>query len=221
MAEVLSYEKRFRNHWERFLARFRVTSNLRHMVYTDLHRRYGEKHRTYHGIKLPVLLLDELEVARREMPEWFENVEQDMAIELALWDSYIIYKMQLDDKEGGAERVIEHAHDLGISSIVGARASLLVLATKHTKPPEGLAAEIVTDIDLSLLAAPWEVYVQHIQEIREEYDEPEEEFRARHEAFLRGMLQWSGIYSTDYFFMKYEHVAQENLKRSLRETFMH
>lgn len=221
--EAMSYEKRFRNHWERFLARFKITSNLRQNVYTDLHRRYGEKHRRYHGIKHPVLLLDELEIARREMPEWFQNVARDMAIELALWEHDVFYNTRAaDNEEKSAERAIEHAHDLGISSVVGIRAGLLVLATKHLRRPEEIAEQIVTDIDLSPLAAPWETFAQDTRDIRQEYAHVSDDaFRAGRRDFLEGMLKWSSIYSTNYFFMKFEKRAQDNLRRSLRETFAH
>lgn len=223
--ETVSYEKRFRNHWERFTARFNITSDLRQNVYTDLHRRYGEKHRTYHGIRHPVLLLDELETAREEMPEWFQDFRQDMAIELALWDHDSYYKTRDGDGvnvERSAERTLEHAHDLGISSVVGGRAAQLVLATKHTKRPEELAAQVVTDIDLSLFAAPWETFVQDTYDIREEYSHvSDKDFRNGRKDFLDGMLQWSSIYTTDYFFMKFEARAQDNLRRSRRETFTH
>jgi predicted metal-dependent HD superfamily phosphohydrolase len=223
MAEVASYEKRFRNHWNRFLARFKITSDLRQMVYTDLHRRYGEKHRVYHGIKHPVLLLDELEIARAEMPKWFRSREQDLSIELALWEQSTFYNTRNEgNKEKSAERAIEHAHDLAISPIVGARAAQLVLATKHLKRPDELAAQIVTDIDLSPLAAPWETFAENTREIRDEYTHvSDEDFRTRREDFLKSMAKWSGIYSTNYFFMKFEPKAQANLLRSYRETFTH
>ncbi len=226
MAEALSYEKRFRNHWERFIARFGITSNLRHAVYTDLRRRYGEKHRVYHGIKLPVLLLDELEIVRRDVPEWFQSREQDMAIELALCDHDSFYKTRDGDGvnvERSAERAIEHAHDLGISSIVGAMTGQLVLATKHFPRPEKLSAQIVTDIDLSPLGAPWNTFVQNTRDIREEYRPhvSDEDFRVGRREFLEGMARWPRIYTTNYFFMKYEAKAQNNLLRSFRETFTH
>ncbi len=220
--EAVNYEKRFRNHWKRFLERFKITSDLRQNVYTDLHRRYGERHRTYHGVKRQVLLLDELEVARTEMPEWFQSVGQDTAIELALWGIDLFYNSGIgDNKEESAERAIEHAHDLGISAITGAQAGQLILTTKHLQRPEKLPGRIVTDIDLSMLAAPWPDFVQSIRDLREESGGPEEDFRKRLKDILEGMARWDHIYSTQYFRDKYEERAQDNLLRSYRETFSH
>ena len=220
--EAADYGKRFRDHWKRFLERFKITSDLQQNVFSDLWRRYGEKHRIYHGIKHPVLLLDELEIVRRDVPQWFTGRDQDLAIELAIWNNGVVYNTRRrDNKEKSSERVLDHAHDLGISAIVGAEAALVVLATKHLKKPVALSAQIVTDIDLSLLASPWETFVRNTLDIREEYrpNVSDNDWRTGRKDFLEGMAKWSSIYTTNYFFMKYEVRAQANILRSYRETF--
>lgn len=221
--EAADYGIRLREHWKRFVERFQITSDLRQNVLAELWRRYGEKHRRYHGIKHPVQLLDELEIARREMPEWFASRDQDIAIELAIWAHDSVYDpRKRDNEERSSERVLDYAHDLGISAIVGAEAALITLATKHLKRPIALSAQVVTDIDLSQLAAPWNEFVQNTLEIREEYSHlSDQEWRAGRKDFLEGMARWSSIYTTDYFFMKYEARAQENLRRSFCQTFAH
>lgn len=217
--KATDFDKRLRRHWNRFLAEFSIFSNKQKSVFDEIRVQYGEPHRTYHGVRHPVLLLDELQSARRLRPEWFIDIEQDMAIELALWDHDFFYDTQArDNEERSAERTVQHAEYLGFPAGVGRRAGELVLATKHLGNPAELDAQIVVDIDLSPLAAPWADFAQSSQDIREEYAHVSDlDFRRGRRNFLKGMLERPSIYSTDHFFKRYEAGARWNMKRSLRQ----
>ena len=216
-----NFETWLEMYWVCFLARFKISEDRGEPVFEEIRNHYAESHRSYHGLKHPVLLLDELQTARQRKPEWFIDSKQDAAIELAIWDHDSFYDVRAkDNEERSAERAFQHARDLGFSLQVGGRAKKLVLATKHIVPPEELAAQIVVDIDLSLLAAPWANFAQDSQNIRREYAHvSDRDFKNGQRDFLTSMLKRPRIYGTDYFHEKFETLARENLERSLREQF--
>lgn len=218
--EKAENEKRLWAHWGNFLERFAIP-NLHYEVFDEICSRYGEEHRSYHGLAHPALLLDALNLVRQHRPKWFAHAEQDLTIELAIWTHDIVYDPQASDNEKrSALRAIALAQELGLPKKVGEQAGKLVIATEHIEAPQGLAAQIVVDLDLSPLAAPWNVFAQNSLDIRTEYAHlSDDDFKRGRRNFLLGMLERPRIFSTDYYLQKSEAAAQANLKRSPREQY--
>lgn len=218
--EKAENEKRLWAHWGNFLERFAIP-NLHYEVFDEIRSRYEEEHRSYHGLAHPVVLLDELHDLRRARSGLFLDTEEDLAIELAIWDHDLVYDAQAKDNENrSADRAFVHAQMLGFHERIGTHARRLVIATKHTDVHKELATQIVTDIDLSPLAAAWNVFAQNSLDIRTEYAHvSDDDFKRGRRNFLLGMLERPRIFSTDYYLQKSEAAARANLKRSLREQY--
>lgn len=103
------------------------------------------------------------------------------------------------------------------SPAVVADADTIIRATTHAQPPPPLAARMC-DLDLWRLAAPWDDFVRHGEDIRYEfrYLHPSDDaFWAGRKSFYGSMLQKPEIFATDYFRQHFEERARENLRRAI------
>jgi predicted metal-dependent HD superfamily phosphohydrolase len=92
----------------------------------------------------------------------------------------------------------------------------LIAATKHSSVPPTADARVVTDIDLSILGQPAEVFDAYDRAIRLEYAHVgDEAFAAGRAKVLRQFLERPAIYSTESFRGWYEAAARENLARAI------
>jgi predicted metal-dependent HD superfamily phosphohydrolase len=95
-------------------------------------------------------------------------------------------------------------------------ADTIIRTTTHAEPPPVLAARMC-DLDLWRLAAPWDDFQRHGEDIRHEfrYLHPSDEaFWTARRAFYRGMLEKPAIFATPYFRDRFEAQARENLRRA-------
>jgi pantetheine-phosphate adenylyltransferase len=93
-----------------------------------------------------------------------------------------------------------------------------ILATRHSLPPEPdrpLDAQLMSDIDLSILGQSAASYRQYAQQIAQEYSliASPEAYRAGRGKFLEGFLQRDRLYQTDWFHQRLNQKARANLKR--------
>jgi predicted metal-dependent HD superfamily phosphohydrolase len=138
-------------------------------------------------------------------------------IEIALWFHDAIYDLGRDDNEA---RSAEWAKDglirAGASPAVAARVHDLVLVTRHTALPQTVEAQLLVDVDLSILGASPSRFDEYERQIREEYARvPEEAYRRRRREVLEQFLARQAIYSTAHFRGTLEAPARENLRRSI------
>lgn len=185
-------------------------------VYSDLAARYCEPHRAYHTLVHVAHALDELEGVR-------DLAEDSDAIAFALWFHDVVYDIGARDNEEESARIAsEAALEFGLPEEWANHISALILETRHGATPLELDAQLVIDIDLSILGQPRERFDAYEQEIRIEYVTVIEErgaagFNAGRADILRRFLARPTIYSTDYFQRKYEASARANLQRSVEQ----
>ncbi len=95
-------------------------------------------------------------------------------------------------------------------------ADAIIRATTHAEPPPALAARMC-DLDLWRLAAPWDDFQRHGEDIRHEfrYLHPSDEaFWTARRAFYRSMLDKPAIFTTPWFRDRFEAQARNNLRRA-------
>jgi predicted metal-dependent HD superfamily phosphohydrolase len=95
-------------------------------------------------------------------------------------------------------------------------ADAIIRATTHAAPPPFLAAR-VCDLDLWRLAAPWDDFLRHGEDIRLEFRflyPTDAAFWAARRRFYETMLNKPAIFATDYFRSRFEATARENLHRA-------
>jgi predicted metal-dependent HD superfamily phosphohydrolase len=90
----------------------------------------------------------------------------------------------------------------------------MVMATKHGAKVETGDRGYMVDIDLAGFAEPWDEFMRKGANLREEYaTQPDDEYYRGQVAFLRALRRRPHFYCTDYFRMRYEATAQDNLRR--------
>ena len=90
------------------------------------------------------------------------------------------------------------------------------MATRHKEIPATRDAELIIDIDLSILGQPPGVYDIYEAAIRAEYSQvPFADYAVGRSRILAGFLNRSRIYFTGRFEAKYGAQAKENLTRAL------
>lgn len=180
------------------------------LLFHQLVASYSEPHRKYHTIQHLEECLTNLDHVRAE-------AERAAEVELALWFHDAIYDtFRKDNEERSAEWARERALAGGLSSEQANRIYELVLVTRHDAVPVGRDAEVLVDVDLSILGAEAARFDEYERQIMEEYAwVPEILYRKARRQVLRGFLDRETIYSTKYFRSQHEARARENIARSL------
>jgi predicted metal-dependent HD superfamily phosphohydrolase len=171
---------------------------------------WSEPHRRYHTLQHLMEIMVQFDGAR-------ELARRPAEIELALWFHDAFYDAQRDDNE---ERSAQWARDTvrkaGLAEDVAQRLYALVMATRHEEIPTDADAQLLVDVDLSILGAETARFEQSNAQVREEYAHvPEKEYRQGRRRVLRSFLDRPRLYNTDKFYAQLEQRARENLQREL------
>jgi predicted metal-dependent HD superfamily phosphohydrolase len=173
-------------------------------AYAEPHRRY---HTTQHLQEL-FALVDALHGVPGTTAE----------LELALWFHDASYDpRRTDNEEQSAAWARSELLNAGLSLERVQQVSELILATKHAdSPASGTEAQLLVDIDLSILGARAERFAEYEQQVREEYSwVPELSFRSARRDLLARFLARPTLYATDACRVRFEHQARLNLTAAL------
>jgi predicted metal-dependent HD superfamily phosphohydrolase len=175
-------------------------------LFDRLRLAYTEPHRFYHTLEHIDRCLVEFDAAR-DLPEHPDEVE------MAIWFHDAVYDPRArDNEERSAEMAVGAALEMGLPPEFAARARDLVLSTRHDRPPQGIDAQVLADVDLSILGQPSLIFDEYELQIRGEYAwVPEPFYRAERARILQLFLDRPSIYSTDFFRDRYEGQARRNL----------
>ncbi len=179
-------------------------------VWEELQKRYSEPQRAYHT-------LQHLE----ECFAWFENVRSlahypgDIAFALFYHDA--VYDPRAPDNEEQSANLAAHVlNEYVRGDSEPDRITSLILATKHDAVPQGTDAQLLVDIDLSILGAAPSRFDEYELQVHQEYDwVAPDAFRAGRSRILRAFLERASIYSSPFFHERLEKHARTNIRRSL------
>jgi predicted metal-dependent HD superfamily phosphohydrolase len=176
----------------------------------ELVARYSEPHRAYHTLQH----LDEcLEALARER----SHAGRPAEIALALWFHDAIYDVRRHDNEArSADWARQALRAAGVADDAARRVHALVMATRHDAQPEGADAQLLIDIDLSILGAPAARFAEYERQIRIEYAHvPSEVFEPRRREILGRFLARDPIYLTESIRTTLEAQARLNLQQAI------
>ena len=200
-------------------------------------QRFARLWRRLDGIGDPDCVFDSLLAAYSKPPRAYHNaghiadcIDQFDAVgdlfadpdeaEAALWFHDAIYDPQASDNEERSASLLRQGllgerMDVEISERAN-RITDLILATKHKAIPDGGDAQLIVDIDLSILGRAWERFEAYDRAIRIEYAwVGDKEYREGRSRVLSGFLEREFLYQTAYFRSRYEAAARENLRRAI------
>lgn len=176
----------------------------------ELMQRYAEPHRSYHTMQHLDECLTQFDAVR-------SIAVRPGEIELALWFHDAIYEVRNHDNEqksaDWARSVVLNA---GGSLDIADRVDALVMATCHNALPATQDAQILVDVDLSILGAAPARFDEYEMQVRAEYAwVPEAQYRSKRASILQTFLDRESIYNTDWFRSRCEANARRNLTRSI------
>lgn len=179
-------------------------------LFDHLRAQYSEPHRSYHTLDHLAHCLAEFEAAR-------SLARRPEAIEWAIWFHDAIYDPRASANEEQSAHVAETAgRSAGLSESFCRKVATLVRATAHREPPRERDAQILVDVDLSILGQPAGRFDEYERQIREEYSwVPDELFAEKRSAILKSFLRRPTIFSAGCFRERYETPARRNLTRAL------
>ncbi|MET3495760.1 HD domain-containing protein [Variovorax boronicumulans] len=176
----------------------------------ELQHCYGEPQRHYHTMQ-----------HLGECLVWFERekalAERPGEVAIALWFHDAIYDVHAHDNEA---RSADWARDVlraaGAAPEAAERVHALVMATRHDAVPEGRDAELLIDIDLSILGADEARFDEYERQVHTEYAFVPLELRLpRRREILQRFLDREAIYATPRMHALLEARARANLRRSI------
>lgn len=178
--------------------------------FQDLVTRYSEPHRRYHT-------LHHLDECFAKLAELRSHAERPAEVEVALWFHDAVHDTQSSRNEAeSAELAAATVLEAGGSAASAHRIEALVLATRHVAMPTGPDAQVLVDVDLSILGAPAARFDEYERQVREEYAwVPGVVYRRERRKILEAFLARPAIFSTPLFRERYEARARANIERSL------
>ena len=181
-------------------------------TYTDLKRRYNEKHRKYHNVTHIESLLIELEKTRHIS----ENYN---SIELALWFHDAVYNIfSKSNEKDSADLAVSFISDNSGSLELQQTVYSLIMATEHNFVPKGNDQRLMVDIDLSILGSAESRYTDFETAIRKEYKYiPWFIFKRKRIELLQYFLGRESIFSHRYYIDSLEQQARVNIANAIKK----
>jgi len=178
-------------------------------IFNILIAAYSERQRAYHTVQHLYECLSLFESVRSELIDAH-------AVALALWFHDAIYEPQAKDNELRSAELFEQymAQDLPVNIVHKIKG--WILATQEHVPTNDLDLQFLLDIDLAILSATPERFIQYEQQIQQEYSwvDPEVYLIKRKEV-LAHFYRAEPLYQTTYFQKSFELKAKQNLKQIL------
>ena len=171
---------------------------------------WSEPHRHYHT-------LQHLGECMTQFGEVRAMAEHAGEVALGLWFHDAFYEPRRDDNElRSADWASSCIAKAGAGAEVAQRVHSLIMQTRHKIPPEDADAQLLVDIDLSILGAPAQRFDESDLQVRAEYSHvADAAYREGRRAILQSFLARPRLYSTDYFHSRLEERARVNLQRAL------
>ena len=131
-------------------------------IYNELIATYSERQRAYHTVQHLYECLSLMEAVQYELNDPY-------AVALALWFHDVIYDPQAPDNELKSAELFEQlmAQDLQLDTMQ--KIKRWILATQKHAPTDETDLQFLLDIDLAILAATPERFMQYEQQIQQEY----------------------------------------------------
>ena len=138
-------------------------------------------------------------------------------VELAIWFHDSVYDPGRDDNEQkSAEWAEAVVHGSGLSKEIAKRVADSILATRHHAEVTDPDAQLLVDVDLSILGRDPAVFWKYEENIRKEYAwVPENLFRQKRVKILKSFLDRKHIYYHREYRERFEAGARMNLGQAI------
>lgn len=178
-------------------------------VCLDLLRRYNKPGRYYHDLNHLVHCLNQFDLVSQTIPD-------ADAVEMALWFHDAIYiPGSADNEKRSTELFLQKANNC-CSHQFKSKVKNLILVTSHKYQPNDDDECFIVDIDLSSFGLGWSDFLVDTGNLRrEQFELPDPAYFESHTRFLNMLLARDRIFYTDFFYLRYEQIALQNINRLL------
>lgn len=176
----------------------------------ELMNAWAEPHRHYHDQR-------HLRECLALWARWRGLSARAGEVAVALWFHDAIYDPQAANNElNSAAWAARSLIRAGLASETAQRVHDLVMATQHDAPAAGADAQLLVDIDLSVLGSPPERFERYDQDVRKEYAwVPGFRYRNQRAQVLQGFLDRPRLYHGEAAVALLEGQARINLAAAL------
>jgi len=180
----------------------------------DVHRRliacWSEKQRHYHTLQHLRECFEQLGTVRALM-------QRPAEVAIALWFHDAFYDPTREDNElRSADWAREAQVAAGIAQAAAQRVHDMIMATVEHGPQQGVDAQLLVDIDLSIFGADHARFDESDEQVRREYIHiPEADWRVGRRRMLSGFLDRPRLYGTEHYYAMLESRARDNIERAL------
>ena len=172
---------------------------------------YAEPQRRYHT-------LQHLRECLGQAERITQLAERPGEVLIALWFHDAVYDTKGRGNEARSARWAREVVAAAGGPEAAERVHALVMATEHHAVPSGRDAQVLVDVDLSILGAEARRFDEYERQVRDEYRHvPELLFRGKRRSVLQGFLARERIFNTDTFHQLLEARARDNLRRSIAQ----
>ena len=177
---------------------------------TELMAAWSEPHRHYHDVR-------HLGECLALWLRWRSDCERPGEVGVALWFHDAVYDPRAESNElNSAAWAARSLIRAGLASDVAQRVHDLVMTTRHDAPATGAQAQVLVDIDLSILGSPAERFERYDQDVRKEYSwVPGFRYRDQRTQVLQGFLDRPRLYHGEAAVALLEGQARVNLAAAL------
>jgi len=176
-----------------------------------IHDHYNEDGRHYHTLTH----LDDVFALFDSYEDLFADPKPVM---LAIFYHDVIYNTSplkiASNEKASAKLTQKHLKAAGVDDKVIDRVIELIHMTEtHDTATDDADAQLFMDLDMSILAAPQDRYLEYTEQIQQEYKHiPAKMFKAGRLKFLDDALARPRIFLSDTFFTQHEEQARKNLQ---------
>lgn len=192
--------------WSRLATALDLPADLAHTAWLELEEAYTEPHRHYHTLTHIAAVLEGLDRHRSQF-------DDPQTAELALFYHDLVYDPARQDNEAQSAARLTERLSGHLSPDRLNRACAHIEATRHHNPTGDPDTNLVLDIDMSILSAPWPDYLAYAKGVYAEYLPvygAQAYATGRVKLFLEPTLAKERIFLT-VFFVAWEVLAKENL----------
>ena len=173
----------------------RYTSNfkLQEGLWKEIYSHYTETGRYYHNLSHLENLIAQLEEVKGYIQDW------EIILFAAFYHDIVYDPLSDKNEEESAELARERLAELGVSSERTEKCSSIILSTKSHQKAADKDINYFTDADLSILGAPWEVFLNYSKQVRQEYAVfADSVYKTGRRKVIVHFLNKSRIFNTEY-----------------------
>lgn len=192
------------------LTNYTNSDSLTNELWTEIEKNYSSKKRHYHTLHHLDNLITQLTDVKNEIQNW-------NAILFTLYYHDIVYNsLKSDNEEKSAELAEKRLNQISVSPDTIELCKNQILATKsHIKSTDS-DTNYFTDADLSILGQNWETYSLYYKNVRNEYSiYPDFVYNRGRKKVLNHFLSMDKIFKTDFFYIKFERQAKQNIQKEI------